>query len=433
MPSLPLINASSLSSSDKSPAQSSRIDFTCSFRLESVRGNAGIQGSHSMFEIRKTSEFEPYDYGLFIDDVLLKDVDITGFHSGDDDELITTNVATTTQSATNTLLEYSLRELSEGLGFGFRLFYEVSWNEAVGQLWPMMNMQEEQATLLLVMDKVSRWRRSYSFDEYFEALNQASKNSLSTTLVVEGPRPEEAKGLMPFDVFIVSLLDINREASLKEQLEQRLNDFRNLHETVVSQLEVKYPTDTLEVSFDFPEEVRVPCEQYLLYFVEFLRDLGVDATAELRHVAGEALFAITPTDKATALDNIRTALETYLMLPSSPLDTDSIVEYEIAAQRLAANVDHLKGQLRLKHAELVLANATIQTQQVTIDYLLSGDIILQSVKDVTPRTIHEDKEMVLGRAVALTKIDKYGVEVNLAEIFRKLRRLFSKTKNKELR
>jgi hypothetical protein len=81
------------------------------------------------------------------------------------------------------------------------------------------------------------------------------------------------------------------------------------------------------------------------------------------------LFAVAPADQETALDNIRTAIQTYIQLPSSPLDTDSIVEYEIAAQRLAANIDRLKGQARLINAELRLANATIEQQQITIDCL----------------------------------------------------------------
>jgi len=38
----------------------------------------------------------------------------------------------------------------------------------------------------------------------------------------------------------------------------------------------------------------------------------------------------------------------------------------------------------------------------------------------------DDKEEFLGGAVALTKYQGKGVEINLAEIFRKLKRLFQK-------
>jgi hypothetical protein len=39
--------------------------------------------------------------------------------------------------------------------------------------------------------------------------------------------------------------------------------------------------------FDFPEPVKVPCQQYLLYFVQFLKDVGVEATAELWDCSAE--------------------------------------------------------------------------------------------------------------------------------------------------
>jgi hypothetical protein len=167
--------------------------------------------------------------------------------------------------------------------------------------------------------------------------------------------------------------------------------------------------------------------------VQFLKDLGVEATADLRHEAGKVLFAVTPGDQDTALDNIRTALQTYLQLPLSPLNTDSIVEDEIVVQRLAANVDHLKGQVRLANAELRLANATIQQQQITIERLLSNDMVIKSLKASNSTTASEEPERLLGGTVALTTFDKYGVRVSLGEVFRKLRRVFGDVEDKDYR
>jgi len=380
-----------------------------------------------MLERRKKSEDERgnLEFDLFIDGVLLEGVDITGFKYGVDQE-VALSTLTLTQAATDRLLEYPLVELIQVLGRNFRLFYEVNWNEAVGHLWPM---GIEEVQVHLVLNKISHWRHAYSFDQYYQALIQESAKSPSRTMSVENMQADEDRvaKLMPFDIFIVTLKEIHQDLPLKLEIEPGLIDFRSLHDKVVSELEAKYPTHTVEVSFDFPEEVRVPCEQYLLYFVQFLKDLGVDATAELRHVAGEVLFAVTPADKDTALDNIRTALETYLQLPSSPVANDAMAE--VAIQRLAANVEHLRGQVRLANAEIQLKNATIQAQQATIE-LLRGDVILESVTDVTPRPKGEgDKEYLLGKSVALTPFNWKGVEINLAEIFRKLRALLRRDQN----
>jgi hypothetical protein len=184
--------------------------------------------------------------------------------------------------------------------------------------------------------------------------------------------------------------------------------------------------DSVVTYFNFPEEVRIPCEQYLLYFIQFLKDLGVEANAELQHEAGQVLFTVRPVDRQEALDTIRAALETYLQLPSNPISDSHGVEYEIAVQRLAANIDHLKGQLRLARAELRLADATIQTQQVTISRLLGDGVIGESLKDITPRPKDEDKEYVFEDLIIIKRYEGKGFEINLPELFRKLRRLFTK-------
>ena len=181
--------------------------------------------------------------------------------------------------------------------------------------------------------------------------------------------------------------------------------------------------DSIAVLFDFPEEVRVPCEQYLLYFGQFLRDLGIQATSDLSHEAGQVLFTVTPKDSRTALDKVRAALSVYLRLPSSPVGDAS--HDEIAVQRLESTVLRLQGDLRLASAELQAKATTIEAQQLIIQTqkgLLNGEIVMNSIKDVTPSA--DDKEKLLGGIVALATYKEKGVEVNLAELYRKLKGVF---------
>src|SRR5215213_4701390 len=49
-------------------------------------------------------------------------------------------------------------------------------------------------------------------------------------------------------------------------------------------------------TFNFPEAVKIPCEQYLLYFATFLKDLGINAASNLQEEAGKVLFSVTPTE-----------------------------------------------------------------------------------------------------------------------------------------
>jgi DNA-binding response OmpR family regulator len=185
--------------------------------------------------------------------------------------------------------------------------------------------------------------------------------------------------------------------------------------------------DSVAVKFDFPEEVRVPCEQYLLYFGQFLRDLGVQATSDLSHEAGQVLFTVKPTDPRTALDKIRAALEVYLRLPTSPVSDPT--HNEIAVQRLEASVLRLQSDLRLASAELQAKNTTVEAQQLIIQTqkgLLSGEFVFDFIKDITPKA--DDKEELIGGIVSLTTYKEKGVEVNLAELYRKLKGLFKNKK-----
>lgn len=260
------------------------------------------------------------------------------------------------------------------------------------------------------------WKKLWSFSEYVSKVSSiAEQQGLLVT----------RSGSSPHSLSIV-FTDTDANSTINDEALKKVKVLQPLYELTEAELIKTLHESSVVMRFDFPEEVRIPCEQYLLYFVQFLKDLGVEATAELQHQAGQLLFAVTPTNKDEALDKIREALGTYLQLPSNPGGDSMNVEQEVAVQRLAANIDHLKSQLRLAHAELRLAGATMQTQQVTINHLLSGEVIVESIKDVTTKTDRDSKEELLGGTVALTKYNLKGVELNLAEIFRKMRQLFTK-------
>jgi len=190
---------------------------------------------------------------------------------------------------------------------------------------------------------------------------------------------------------------------------------------------------TVVMSFDFPEEVKVPCEQYLLYFVQFLKDAGVEATAELREQAGQVLFAVTPKNQDEALDKIRQALHLYLHLPTNPnLGVVPNLDADIRVQQLAANIYHLRGQLTLASAAMQQQQLTIQQKDLLIEQqqtviqqqLLTGTILVDSVRDAASEHKHHE-EPLLGGTVALSRVEKGGIIVDLAEMYRKLRRFFA--------
>jgi hypothetical protein len=323
---------------------------------------------------------------------------------------------------THVLLPLSFSDFIEARITDIQVPFEVSWNEAIGALVIKYETDEDEAeaeeksSLEIEFSRVSRWfGRPCAFDEYYRTLHNFVE--VSNRIGVENRETET------YHEPAAVIFAIDETLPLIVEVERCVNTLRDIHEEVLVQLGADI--NSLEVAFDFPEEVRVPCEQYLLYFGQFLADVGVKATTNIQHEAGQVLFSVTPEDKDTALETIHIALGEYLNLVRAPIDEASIVS--IAEQRLAANVDHLKGQLRLKNAELQLAHATIQTQEVAIQ-ILRGDVLIESVKNVTPQA-SEEKESFLGNTVALKPFNYKGVEVNYPEIFRKLRRLFNRSQD----
>jgi hypothetical protein len=112
-------------------------------------------------------------------------------------------------------------------------------------------------------------------------------------------------------------------------------------------LSAEVQRDTLITLFDFPPALSTACEQYLLYFVQFLRDLGIEAEGDVRHRANQVLFSVRPQEGAEALDRIREALAIYLQLPSTPGLEVAVGE---SVLQLQANIHHLKGQITLLRA-----------------------------------------------------------------------------------
>jgi hypothetical protein len=198
---------------------------------------------------------------------------------------------------------------------------------------------------------------------------------------------------------------------------------RTLLSAAVQQLSHRTRGDVLLAMFDFPPAIRIACEQYLLYFIQFLRDIGIEAEAELEQDDEHVLFSVSPKDGAEALERIKDALDAYLDLPNSP----AVLAHagsDVAVQQLRANVMHLQGQL-------ALASAIIQAKDATIEALNIGHYRYKQLVygtatetgSVSPSaSAPADSEPLIHGAVELQKYEGKGFSIDLPNILRKLKR-----------
>lgn len=371
-----------------------------------------------MIELRYNEARRKYE--LFIDDVLMTEAQVDN-----PDELENTDkvgrpadndileIGSFDPSTINKLISFRCIDFPEKAYF-LSLYTSLDWARELSRVVIRVMLKGNHIGFF-VGNNLTDWKSPFTYAEYVTAF---AKLYQETQQLPMDAQISERAGLL-----IIEFPDISTDSVIASEISRYTSELRTIHEKVVTSL-ITNAEESVIVSFEFPKEINIACEQYLIYFVQFLRDLGVEATSELKHIAGQVLFTVTPVDKHDALDKIRAALDLYLDLPSARnLQTDK----EIAILRLNANVDHLKSELALTQAMLQAKDATIQAQQISISYqqqVINANVINESVIDIKPET--EDKEEILGGTVAIKVYEGKGFDINLPLLFRTLRDLFSK-------
>jgi hypothetical protein len=183
----------------------------------------------------------------------------------------------------------------------------------------------------------------------------------------------------------------------------------------------------LQVSFDFPAPIKNACEQYLMYFSQFLEDLGINATAKLEESASSVLFSVIPEDGKEALEKVEEALRIYLGMPNAPNFAGEAAKHtDIAVVQLQANVLHLQSQVTMAKAVFQAQVATIEAKDQTI-LALQERLDLRALQPITPPAKEaQDKEELVKDLVTIKKFDYKFVEFNLPEVLRRMKRAFSR-------
>src|SRR6185312_253217 len=179
--------------------------------------------------------------------------------------------------------------------------------------------------------------------------------------------------------------------------------------------------ENLVTYFAFPDQIRIACKQYLVYFAQFLLDLGIEAETEIKEQVGKTLFKIVPADKNTALDKIKEALEIYLNAPGAPnSEFDIIQNADVSVMQWQANVMHLK-------AQLMLAKSGMQMKDATIEMLSLSNYQYQqlTLKNNEPTKTQQEEDIIKG-IVSVKHYEGKGFSINLPEILRSLKRRFGK-------
>lgn len=126
--------------------------------------------------------------------------------------------------------------------------------------------------------------------------------------------------------------------------------------------------------FDFPEHYKTACTQYMVWFGDFLKTLGMSAEVSIENSDGKTTLLVN--SEYQFKERLEQALYTYLSLPDSeicPVDTSNI-ESKVNYQMMVSQVQNLKTQIELKESIIEMKNATIEATKKEL-------ILLSSMKD----------------------------------------------------
>lgn len=250
-------------------------------------------------------------YKLFIDGQMVENVEVeTAGQSTPDGIWFLLQISD--EKAFERLSKYSLRQLPRRI-CEINFVPSIPWARSLKKISFIATYDDEdlkRKKLICGLEfhfvpSFENWKNFYTPSEYFEELSAA----------IESEDEVVAEWVDGVDVGIPDKFLVWFDASLDESIielrRRSMIELEKFHYLAERQLSERLGKSILTY-FEFPDAVRVPCEQYLIYFAQFLKDLDVDASTELRHEAGRILFSAPATGPQHALHKIKTALEVFL-------------------------------------------------------------------------------------------------------------------------
>lgn len=294
--------------------------------------------------------------------------------------------------------------------------------------WALFN-RATRCTLTLDADfDYQDWKEPVNLNIFLENLKAVLEEKIAEVSTVELSKNQE---------YPEAHLSITFELSKNDELYNITQKFSN---KVKEQFEIMRMSilnhDSLPpliARFRFPKKLESACQQYLVYFAEFLRDLGIEVDTELLKNGNEILFSVIPANKDEALLRIKEALAFYLKLPDFYYQQRESVssispDMDIIVQKYIANIEHLRSQLRLAEA---LINTEVLGKKNTNSRFISvqNKIFERSLHEITIKNTPEDAKSFFGGIIKLGSWKKGPMEISTPKLLEGLKKIVAKLKS----
>ncbi|CAM3153003.1 hypothetical protein DRF59_07040 [Chryseobacterium flavum] len=290
------------------------------------------------------------------------------------------------------------------ISINFEIFNNLSWtDQGRTSLW----FKDNNKILFSVLPNFIKWNKPYDIITFIKRLKLVLIPYGFSVVFIDN------------NDFLDEGFNIYSDLDLNKNINQEYQNFLSIIDTEIKNIFENsnlIGVDSIINKFSFPPEIRQACEQYLIYFSKFLEDYGIEITSILEARNDDTFFSIKPKNSNEALCNIRNLLNFYLSLPDTQNLEIITKDYnDISVQQLLSNIYHLKSQLVLAHSIIESKNATIES--LKFSNFQKQTYIEQNLKN---------EEKTLDGLVTIQEFEYSGLKFNLPEIFRRLKRVFTK-------
>jgi hypothetical protein len=140
------------------------------------------------------------------------------------------------------------------------------------------------------------------------------------------------------------------EACLKNLIFDASEKFLSFYYQSINELNEKNSESLFVKLFDFPPEYKNICSQYLMWFGEFLKNLGIDADVSTENKDGKTSLIVSPAENGEMLEQIEQLFYCYIDLPyteSIPYNPDNFnIHQKYKMESLLDEVGELQHKLK---------------------------------------------------------------------------------------
>ncbi|REL26937.1 hypothetical protein DXX93_10390 [Thalassotalea euphylliae] len=245
------------------------------------------------------------------------------------------------------------------------------------------------------------WLNAYSLRTYFEALKEEFKTQhIDISMGDDGHYYVELEKCLSYSEYVLSIE--NSLGSLFDYVQKIFDD-------IDTELTNKHLQDALVKVFDFPMGYSHICSQYLMWFGEFLKNLGIDASVTTENSNNKTSLVVSPPNKQL-LQEIEQLLYQYLALPYAEMlpPLNHSPEQLYAYQSAMMQVQHLQTQLQMKDSMLRLERSTNENLSKKIEDQADKLLLLDSLEGS-----HNEMYTLLNGCISVPAKQVFGKNNNI--------------------